>query len=143
MKHFINTEEMELKMEIDHWVFGNKVIVNTTPHDITFGREGCNETFIVPTSGIILNAKAVEKEIYHDIVSTEFMPTPEGTRLIHDIREWFKTAFDIEEYDLRIVGSIIAVNAYRPWVVGLTPLKGFERVPPNEKRMNIDKFTIA
>jgi len=120
-----------------------KVIVNTTPHDITFGREGSDETFIVQPSGIILNAKAVEKEIYDDIVKTEFAPTPEGIQLIHDIHEWFETTFDIEEYDLRIVGSIIAVNAYKPYVVGLTPLKGFERVPPNEKRMNIDKFTIA
>lgn len=133
-------------MEINYRLSGNKVIVNTTPHDITFGKEGYDETFIVPTSGIILNAKAVEKEIYSDdIVKTEFVPTPEGIQLIHDIHEWFETTFDIEEYDLRlrIVGSIIAVNAYKPWVVGLTPLKGFERVPPNEKRMNIDKFTIA
>ena len=72
-----------------------------------------------------------------------FVPTPEGIQLIHDIREWFETTFDIEKYDLRIVGSIIAVNAYKPYVVGLTPLKGFERVLPNEKRMNIDKFMIA
>lgn len=135
-------------MEINYRLSGNKVIINTTPHDITFGKEGYDETFIVPTSGIILNAKAVEKEIYSDIVKTEFVPTPEGIQLIHDIHEWFETTFDIEKYDLRIVGSIIAVNAYKPgvvgfWVVGLTPLKGFERVPPNEKRMNIDKFTIA
>lgn len=132
-------------MEIKYKLFENKVIINTTPHDITFGKEGYDETFIVPTSGIILNAKAVEKEIYDDIVKTEFVPTPEGIQLIHDIHEWFETTFDIEKYDLRlrIVGSIIAVNAYKPWVVGLTPLKGFERVPPNEKRMNIDKFTIA
>lgn len=130
-------------MEINYRLSGNKVIVNTTPHDITFGKEGYDETFIVPTSGIILNAKAVEKKIYSDIVKTEFSPTQEGIQLIHDIHEWFETTFDIEKYDLRIVGSIIAVNAYKPWVVGLTPLKGFERVPPNEKRMNIDKFTIA
>lgn len=130
-------------MEINYRLSGNKVIVNTTPHDITFGKEGYDETFIVPTSGIILNAKAVEKEIYSDIVKTEFVPTSEGIQLIHDIHEWFETTFDIEKYDLRIVGSIIAVNAYKPYVVGLTPLKGFERVPSNQKRMNIDKFTIA
>lgn len=130
-------------MEINYKLFENKVIVNTTPHDITFGREGSNETFVVPTSGIILNAKAVEKEIYDDIVRTEFISTSEGVQLIHDIHEWFETTFDIEKYDLRIVSSIIAVNAYKPWVVGLTPLKGFERVPPAQKRMNIDKFTIA
>ena len=121
----------------------SNVIVNTTPHDITFGKEGYDGTIIVPASGIILNAKAVEKEIYSDIVKTYFVPTPEGIQLIHDIHEWFKSNFDIEKYDLRIVGSIIAVNAYRPWVVGLTPLKGFERVPPAQKRMNIDKFTIG
>ncbi len=130
-------------MEINYRLSGNKVIINTTPHDITFGKEGYDETFIVPTSGIILNAKAVEERIYQDIVKTVFVPTQEGIQLIHDIHEWFETTFDIEKYDLRIVGSIIAVNAYKPYVVGLTPLKGFERVPPNEKRMNIDKFTIA
>lgn len=130
-------------MEINYRLSGNKVIVNTTPHNITFGKEGYDETFIVPTSGIILNAKAIEKRIYSDIVKTEFVSTPEGIQLIHDIHEWFETTFDIEKYDLRIVGSITAVNAYKPWVVGLTPLKGFERVPPNQKRMNIDKFTIV
>ena len=130
-------------MEINYRLSGNKVIVNTTPHDITFGKDGYDETFVVPTSGIILNAKAVEEEIYHDIVKTVFVPTPEGIQLIHDIHEWFETTFDIEKYDLRIVGSIIAVNAYKPYVVGLTPLKGFERVPPAQKRMNIDKFMIA
>lgn len=130
-------------MEIKYKLFENKIIINTTPHDITFGREGSNETFIVPPSGIILNAEIVEEEIYDDIVKTEFVSTPEGIQLIHDIHEWFETTFDIEKYDLRIVGSIIAVNAYKPYVVGLTPLKGFERVSPNQKRMNIDKFTIA
>lgn len=130
-------------MEINYRLSGNKVIINTTPHDITFGKEGYDETFIVPTSGIILNAKAVEERIYQDIVKTVFVPTQEGIQLIHNIHEWFETTFDIEKYDLRIVGSIIAVNAYRPWVVGLTPLKGFERVPPAQKRMNIDKFTIV
>ena len=130
-------------MEINYRLSGNKVIVNTTPHDITFGKEGYDETFIVPTSGIILNAEPFEEEIYDDIVITHFLPTTEGIHAIIDIDEWFKSNFDIEEYDLRIVGSIIAANAYKPWVVGLIPLKGFERVPPNEKRMNIDKFTIA
>lgn len=130
-------------MEIKYKLFENKVIINTTPHDITFGREGSNETFIVPPSGIILNAETFEEEIYDDIVTTRFLPTTEGVHAIIDIDEWFESNFDIEEYDTRIVGSIIAVNAYKPWVVGLTPLKGFERVPPNEKRMNIDKFTIA
>ena len=130
-------------MEIKYKLFENKVIINTTPHDITFGREGSDETFIVPPSGIILNAEPFEEEIYDDIVITHFLPTTEGIHAIIDIDEWFESNFDIEEYDTRIVGSIIAVNAYKPWVVGLTPLKGFERVPPNEKRMNIDKFTIA
>lgn len=130
-------------MEINYRLSGNKVIINTTPHDITFGREGSDETFIVPPSGIILNAEIFEEEIYDDIVITHFLPTTEGIHAIIDTDEWFESNFDIEEYDLRIVGSIIAVTAYKPYVVGLTPLKGFERVPPNEKRMNIDKFTIA
>lgn len=42
---------------------------------------------------------------------------------------------------LAVVGSIIAAQAYPGRVVAMTPVPGFERVSPAEKRMRCDKFT--
>jgi hypothetical protein len=41
-----------------------------------------------------------------------------------------------------IVGSIIAAQAFPGRVLAMVPAPGFERVPPAEKRMRDDKFTV-
>lgn len=41
-----------------------------------------------------------------------------------------------------IIGSIIAAQAYPGKVCAMIPAPGHERVPPAEKRMRTDKFTI-
>lgn len=51
-------------------------------------------------------------------------------------------ASDNAAMPLRIVGSIIAAQAYPGEVVAMTPAPGYERVAPAEKRMNPHKFTI-
>ena len=41
-----------------------------------------------------------------------------------------------------IVGGIIAAQAFPKRVLAIVPVEGFERVPPAEKRMRDDKFTV-
>lgn len=41
-----------------------------------------------------------------------------------------------------VVGSIIAAQAYPGDVCAMIPAEGFERVPPEQKKMRPDKFTI-
>ena len=64
----------------------------------------------------------------------------EGEEIITKLQNWANENFPA--YDLRIVGSIIAAQAYPGDVVGMTPAPGYERVAPNEKRMSLDKFTV-
>lgn len=109
-------------------------VVNTTPHPITFGVG--EETISVPTS-VLINAKATETlartDAGVDYVKTVFEGTSEGEEVIEKILQECPGAV--------IVGSIIAAQAYPGKVFGMTPLPGYERVAPAEKRMNPHKFT--
>ena len=123
-----------------------KTIVNTTPHPINFlNKEG--EMVVVPssvapgekTSPWVVNAKAVEEKIGEDLVHTVFIGTPEGKAILDKIEEWAREE-GIE--NLRVIGSIVAAQAYPGRVLGMVPVPGFERVPPAEKRMTAQKFTV-
>lgn len=116
-----------------------KVVCNTTPHDINFDVDGTVVT--VPKSGVILNAKPEEVQVGEDLVETRFVGTPEGAALIDEIKAQHAASEDAG-LTLRIIGSIIAAQAYAGEVVAMTPAPGFERVAPAEKRMNPHKFTI-
>ena len=109
-------------------------VVNTTPHPITFGVG--DEIVSVPTS-VLVNAKATETlartEDGVEFVKTVFEGTPEGEEVISKILQECPEAV--------IVGSIVAAQAYPGKVFGMTPLPGYERVAPAEKRMNPHKFT--
>lgn len=139
--------------------FSNGItVVNTTPHDIAFLdfnetkvpvlRVGENkldqllqgrsfaELVIVPSDkACILNAKAIEKRISEHLVTTEFVSTKDGEILLDLIFDTIDKPY--------VVGSIIAMNAYPGRVVGMIPVPGFERVPPDQKRMRCDKFNVA
>lgn len=117
----------------------NKVIVNTTPHDINFDVDGTVVT--VPKCGALLNARPTEVSVGDDLVTTKFVPTEEGQTLIDEIKAQH-AASDDSELPLRIVGSIIAAQAYPEQVVAMTPAPGYERVAPAEKRMSPAKFTV-
>lgn len=109
-------------------------IINTTPHPINFGVG--DKVVEVPTSTLI-NATPHEEVVANEngveLVRTVFVGNDEGNAAIAKIREAFPKAI--------IVGSIIAAQAYPGEVVAMTPLPGFERVAPAEKRMNPHKFT--
>ena len=47
-----------------------------------------------------------------------------------------------ENPDAVIIGSMIAAQAFPGRVCAMIAAAGFERVPPDQKRMRDDKFTI-
>lgn len=126
--------------------FSNGVIVvNTTPHPMSF-LDANGEKVVIPTSvpagersgPLVINAKAVETQVGPYLVKTVFQPTPEGEAIIDAINAVYGS-----EENVMVVGSMIAVNAFPGKVVGMTPVPGFERVPPQDKLMRCDKFTTA
>lgn len=123
---------------ISCYKFSNGVeVVNTTPHVINF--LDFHKVVTVPPSGVLINAKVVEKEIKGKVkgvtfVTSKFMPIDEDIKNISLIQRAFPKAL--------IIGSIVACQAYKGIVVGVTACKGYERVPITEKRMSIIKFTI-
>lgn len=116
------------------------VVINTTPHPITM-KDVDGQLLIVPTSGLLLNGKAEETVVDDLFVTTKFNGTEEGLQTIDKIKSWHK-AMHLEDYRLVIIGSIIAAQSYPGQVAAMCPVEGFERVPPAEKRMRCDKFTI-
>lgn len=118
-------------MEID-----GRTYVNTTPHPINFDYGG--EVITVPPSGVVINASPTEKAVGVKngvvLVRTVFTGTTEGHEKLCEIEECFPGAF--------IIGSIIAAQAYPGRVLAMVPAPGFERVPPDQKRMRLDKFTV-
>ena len=110
------------------------MIFNTTPHPISFGVG--DEVKEVPTS-VLINASSSEEVVKVEggvqFVRTKFTGNEEGHALIAAMKEAYPEAI--------IVGSIIAAQAYPGEVVAMTPLPGYERVAPAEKRMNPRKFT--
>lgn len=122
-------------MENKTYTFTNGVtIINTTPHTITF--EDAGELVFVPASGILINAKTVEtivKSGVPTLVKTDFIASEEDEKKLIQIEKEFPGIVPI--------GSIIAAQAFPGRVFGMTPMPGFERVAPQEKRMNPNKFT--
>lgn len=123
-------------------------IVNTTPHPINFLSEKTGREYQVEPCGFVLNATP-EEEVVHPfgdergevaLVRTVFKPSPEGLAFIESLMTGSVPGYQILEKI--VVGSIIAAQAYPGRVVAMTPAKGFERVPPAEKRMNLFKYTI-
>lgn len=119
------------------------VVVNTTPHPLTFADPASGQPVSVPSADWAkVNAKA--EEVPHpsgepDLVATQFKGTDEGEALIQSAMDWAHQAHPGAR--VRLVGSIIAAQAYPGQVVGMVGAPGFERVPPAQKLMRVDKFT--
>ena len=92
----------------------------------------------VPTS-VLINAKAEERKVSDLFVRTEFVGKEEGKETIERIKSVYNRQFS--NGTLVIVGSIIAAQAYPGEVAAMTPVEGYERVAPDQKRMRCDKFT--
>lgn len=129
---------INMNMKYNFVTFGNNVaIINTTPHSVTI--QDIDETPITVPNSVVLNAKAEEKQVSDLFVKTVFVPTEEGKKIISEIKNAFRS--QIGTGTLVIVGSMIAAQAYPENVVAMTPVPGYERVKPAEKRMRCDKFT--
>ncbi len=129
----------EKKMFTDFVVtfFNGVSVLNCTPHPANFLDAG--ELVVVPPCGATLKAAAGEEVVgsrgMATLVTTVFSPSPEGLQELKAIEA------EVPEGTL-IVGSIISAQAYPNRVVSMTPLPGFERMPPADKRMSTEKFNI-
>ena len=117
-------------------------VFNATPHAIRFWREDWDAPIEVGADEIVSAAiaEAIQSEENGiTFVTALFLPTDSGDAAINEMQ--VRAAMnDITNYV--IVGSIIAAQAYPGVIVAMTPAPGYERVPPAEKRMNPDKFTV-
>lgn len=108
---------------------------NGTPHSCRF--EVGSEVVEVPPDELI-NARPLEAKVSGgppgvQFVTTKFVGDEAGREVIARARA---AGANI------ILGSIIAAQAYPGDVVAMVPAPGYERVPPAEKRMRADKFTV-
>ena len=114
------------------------VIVNVTPHPITFWKEGWESTVVVPPSGTVISARVSERVVREEGGVTFVTPTFEadeaGLKALDEIERSTPGAL--------VVGSLIAAQAYPGRVVAMVSAPGYERVPPAEKRMRPDRFTV-
>lgn len=113
-------------------------IVNATPHALTFDDGSGNVVTVPAVPGNVVTAKAVETPAGNHpsgavLVKTAFVGTPEAEVIL--------SRLEAENPDAVIVGSIIAAQAFPGRVFAMVPAVGFERVPPDQKRMRLDKFT--
>ena len=92
----------------------------------------------VQSSGIIIIADSMEEVVYENeelkLVTPTFISTIGGEDAIQYINEKLPGAI--------IVGSIIAAQAYPKKIVAMIPHPDFVRVPPAEKKMLTNRFTI-
>lgn len=123
------------------YTFKNGVTVfNSTPHTINIQDTDGELIGILPNADFLINAKAVEVPVGDLFVKTSFVGDDQGRAVIQRIIDFFHKDVNADG-PMVIVGSIIAAQAYPGEVVGMTPVPGYERVAPNEKRMRCDKFT--
>ena len=112
-------------------------IINTTPHVIRF-QDADGEVYEIEPCGVLVNARPVEEPAgVHpsgaELVRTRFEADPASAEELDHL--------EAENPGAVIIGSIIAAQAFPGRVLAMVPAKGFERVPPAEKRMRDDKFT--
>jgi hypothetical protein len=90
------------------------------------------EPFEVPPCGILINAKPIEEVVNKNsgltFVRTKFQPDPESEKNLSRIETLYPGAI--------VIGSILAAQAFPGRVKAMVP------VPPDQKIMRADKFTI-
>lgn len=120
-------------------------VFNSTPHPVTFWRDDWAEVVTVEKDELIsATAQEITAGCYQPLaapdweniwfVRTEFVGNEAGRDVIRRAK-----AAGAEV----IVGSIIAAQAYPGDVVAMVPAPGYERMPPDQKRMMPDKFTFG
>ena len=124
--------------------------VNASPHVIRLGhRDNYTGEVVVdmelpsnPEATKALTAKPTEKLVEHlddvEFVATEFKGSEAGEEYLRGL-----------EAGTLVLGSVITMNAFPGIhgdgvrVVGMLPVPGLERVPPDQKVMRWDRFNVA
>lgn len=118
-------------------MFGGRNYVNVTPHDINVQLPDGTDA-IMAKAGVQVNARSSET------VSGE----RDGVRFVRqsfsgsEADEAMLAALEVAVPNAFIIGSILSAQAYPGRILGLVSVPGFERMPPNEKKMLVDKFSI-
>ena len=114
-------------------------IINTTMHPITFQCADGSLVVIPPTPEYVINAEIDNSETHHDDRRHADFVTPRfnADRSIARALENFLDAYP----DVILAGSLIAAQAYPRLICAMIPVPGFERVPPDQKRMDPHKWT--
>jgi hypothetical protein len=125
------------KMNLKIKKIEGRVYINTTPHSVTLrDAQGLDHT--VEPCGVLINARPVEESAGGrngvEFVRTLFVADEQSAEYLKNMEALYPGAF--------IIGSIIAAQAFPGRVLAMVPAPGFERVPPDQKRMRADKFTI-
>ena len=115
-------------------------IVNTTPHPIVFQDTTGELVTVENDPELLVNARVQEEVISSengvDFVKSTFIPSEEGAKILDGIEAYARESGK----KVVVIGSIIAAQAFPGRVFGMTPVPGYERVAPSEKRMNVTKF---
>lgn len=111
-------------------------IINATPHPLNFEVNG--EIVVIPVvDGLakVITAVPVEvavpSSLNVELVKVQFNPSDLGLAYLLSVPG-----------GVCVVGSLIAAQAFGSPIVALVPAPGFERVPPDQRRMRHDKFTV-
>lgn len=126
--------------------FSNDIrVLNCTRHALNF-QEADGSVVTVEPSGFVIDAAVTEIKSPFSLdafgvimVTPKYLADPEVENKIMTLSHEFS------EHDLQpaiFLGSQIAAQAYPGLVAALVPVAGFERVPWDQKRMRIDKFTM-
>lgn len=114
-------------------------VINTTPHVIRLTDDNLELDVTVEPSGILINAGVETTPTYSCVDNvtlqmTEFIADKETKEIIQKF---------LSEYpDVIIIGSLIAAQAYPGLVVAMVAHPDFMRVPPQEKRMLYNRYTV-
>ena len=115
-------------------------ILNVTPHALTFACDECpGGAYNVAPCGVVLSAVPQETVAGEGpggvtLVCTTFTAAPEMLATLDSLEATYPGHV--------IVGSIIAAQAFPGRVMGMASAPGFERVAPDEKRMDPEKFIV-
>lgn len=116
-------------------------VFNGTPHAIRFWDESWDEPIEIEPD-VLINAtvedRLVARDVTDELVTIDFVTPsfyPESDEITDSLQE-------LRDNDIYVIGSILAAQAYPGLVFGMTPCTGYERVPPEQKRMNPNKFTM-
>jgi len=113
--------------------FNECVVINATPHGITM--QDTDSKVIQVDSSCVINATAETVKISSVLCKTKFIADDNTLQFLKELHDTYDG-----EKPLMVVGSMIAAQAYPGLVVAMTPVPGFERRPPAEKRMRADMF---